>query len=73
MQNMGWMLVAIGGFFVLAGVAWLLAPSLPWLGRLPGDIAIERGNVRIYFPLVTSLVLSVVLTGILWLVRYFMR
>ncbi len=53
---------------MLAGLLW------PWisklgLGRLPGDIAIERENVRFYFPIVTSLVLSAVLTLVFWLLN----
>jgi hypothetical protein len=50
---------------------WLVAPHIPWLGRLPGDIAVERPNFRFYFPVVTCVVLSLVLTGILGLVQFF--
>ena len=64
-------LVLIGVLFVLIGL-WLWSGSrlptwLSWLGRLPGDIAIERDHVRFYFPIVTSLLLSVLLTLVLWL------
>ncbi|MFZ5876306.1 MAG: DUF2905 domain-containing protein [Nitrospirota bacterium] len=63
--------ILIGVVFVLIGV-WLwsgsrLPPWLSWLGRLPGDLAIERDHVRIYFPIVTSLLLSLALTLLLWL------
>ena len=59
-------LVILGIVLVVLGLAW------PWLaklglGRLPGDIVIERENVRIYLPLATSLVVSVVASVILWL------
>jgi hypothetical protein len=40
---------------------------------LPGDIAVERENFKFYFPVVTSIVISVLLTGIMWLVRFFAR
>jgi hypothetical protein len=50
-----------------------LAPSIPWIGKLPGDIVIERGNFRFYFPLATCIVLSVLLTAIMWLVRFIAR
>ena len=50
---------------------WLVAPSIPWLGRLPGDIAVERPNVGFYFPVVTCILLRLLLTGALWRVRYF--
>ncbi len=65
----GWMLLVLG--LVIAGVAlvWLLAPSIPWLGRLPGDIRIEGENYRFYFPLVTCLLLSLVLSLVVWLIR----
>lgn len=59
-------LIAIG--LVLVGIGALLEFA-PWLrlGRLPGDISFGSGNVRFYFPIVTSLLLSVVLTLLLWL------
>ena len=53
------------------GLVWILAPSIPWLGRLPGDIRIERENFRFYFPLVTCLLLSLVLSLVLWVIRLF--
>ena len=73
MQHPGWALIVVGIIIVVIGVVWLIAPSIPWLGRLPGDIAVEGKNFRFYFPVVTCIVLSVVLTGILWLVRFFSR
>jgi hypothetical protein len=50
------------------GVLMLLGGQLPWLGRLPGDISIERGNFRFYAPLATCLLLSLILTLVLNLV-----
>lgn len=73
MNHPGWLLVIVGVVLVVIGVVWMLAPSIPWLDRLPGDIVIERENVRFYFPLVTCILLSLVLSGIMWLVRYFSR
>lgn len=73
MQHPGWILIIVGLIITGVGVVWLIAPSIPWLGRLPGDIAIERENFRFYFPIVTCIVISVVLTGIVWLVRFFSR
>ncbi len=68
---MGKALALIGVLFVFIGL-WLWSGSrlpgwLSWLGRLPGDIAIERDHVRFYFPIVTSLLLSLALTVVLWL------
>ena len=61
-------LVGVGLVLVAVGPLW------PWLGklglgRLPGDIVIERGNSRFYFPIVTCVVISVVLSLVMWLVR----
>jgi membrane protein implicated in regulation of membrane protease activity len=52
---MGLLLAALGGLLLLAG-------HVPWLGRLPGDISVERGNFRFYAPIATSLLLSLLLT-----------
>ena len=73
MQHPGWLLIFVGLLIVIIGAVWLLAPSIPWLGRLPGDIVIERENSRFYFPIVTCIVLSVLLTAIIWLVRFFSK
>jgi hypothetical protein len=56
----GLLLLALGGLMFLVG-------KVPFLGRLPGDIVVERENFRFYFPLATCLLLSAVLTLIFWL------
>ena len=61
-------LVAIGLMLVVIGLLWPLLSKLG-LGRLPGDIVIERGNVRFYFPIVTCLIISIVLSFFLWLLN----
>ena len=65
----------IARFLVVAGIV-LLVVGLLWpyltrlgLGRLPGDIVVERGNFRFYFPLVTSILVSLILTAAFWLLR----
>ena len=63
---MGKTLVIIGLLIALVGV--LVMMGVP-IGRLPGDIAYERGNTRFYFPLTTSILASVVLTLLMWLLR----
>ena len=73
MQHPGWVLVIVGVVIAGIGLVWLLAPSIPWLGKLPGDIVVERENFRFYFPVMTCVVASLLLTGILWLVRFFSR
>jgi hypothetical protein len=69
----GWMLLILGLVIAGIGLVWILAPSIPWLGRLPGDIRIERENFRFYFPLVTCLLLSLVLSLVLWVIRLLRR
>ncbi len=70
MGNLGKSLIIIGLFLVVAGLAICFTPKLPtWLGRLPGDIAIKRGNFSFYFPFSTCVLLSVILSFILWLFR----
>jgi hypothetical protein len=54
--------------FVAVGLLWPWLASLG-LGRLPGDIAVERGSFSFYFPIVTSLVISVVLSLVFWLLN----
>ena len=61
-------LIVAGIILLAAGLLWPLLTRLG-LGRLPGDIAIERGNFRFYFPIVSSLVISVALTLLFWLFR----
>jgi hypothetical protein len=61
-------LIAIGAVILLAGLLW------PWLsklgfGRLPGDIRIESENSVFYFPIVTCIVISIVLSLVLWFIR----
>ena len=68
MNDVAKLLIVLGLLIALAGVVLLLAGRVPWLGRLPGDIHIHRGNWTFYFPIATSLLLSVVLTLVLWLI-----
>lgn len=73
MPHPAWLLIVIGLFIAGIGVVWLLGPSIPWLGKLPGDISVKGENFRFYFPLATCIVLSVLLSGVMWLVRFFSR
>lgn len=60
------LLILLGIVLIAAGLAWMAGERLG-LGRLPGDFVIEREGVRIYIPLMTSLIISVVLSLVLWL------
>ena len=61
-------LIALGALLVLAGLAWPWLRKLP-LGRLPGDIVIDRPGFRFLFPLATMIIVSLVVSLILWLLR----
>ena len=71
MGDLGKILLGVGLVMVLLGGFLLLVSNfsgkVPWLGRMPGDIYIERGSWRFYFPVGSSIVLSVVLSLLLWL------
>lgn len=60
-------LIGLGLVVLLIGLTWPLLSKLG-LGRLPGDIVVERENFRFYFPLMTGIVMSVLLSLLLWLV-----
>jgi len=63
--EIGKLLVIVGGSILVVGLFLSLGPRIPYLGKLPGDISIDRGNVHFYFPIVTCLLLSLVLTILL--------
>ncbi len=67
--SFGRMLLVLGAVIALVGVLLILSEKFPGLriGRLPGDLAIERGRWRFYFPLGTSILISIVLTLLFWL------
>ena len=67
-QPFGKLLIAFGVFLVVVGVLVVLAPKVPYIGRLPGDIYIQRDNFTFYFPIVSSVLISVILTLILNLI-----
>jgi len=65
MQGLGRLLIVFGLVIVLVGVVLLVADRIPGVGRLPGDLVFRRGPVTFYFPLATSIVLSVLITILL--------
>ena len=67
MSDVGKTLIVLGLLIALVGVVPTFVARVPWLGRLPGDIYVQRGNWSLYFPLATSLVLSVVLSLVFYL------
>lgn len=74
MAELGKALLALGLLLMLAGAGLILAARLGWpLGRLPGDFAWKSKNVQVYFPLGTSILISIVLTLVLYLITRFRR
>ena len=72
MTNAGKLLIFVGLLVAFAGVVvWALGRA--GFRGLPGDVRYESGNVRVYFPIVTCIVLSVILTAVMWLWQWFGR
>lgn len=69
LPQLGKTLIVMGAVIALFGALLMLSGKIPWLGRLPGDIHIRRENFSFYFPLATSLLISVVLSLLFWLFR----
>lgn len=68
-NGIGKVLIFVGIAMVLLGAVLLLLPKIPFLGKLPGDIFIERKNVSFYFPLATSIMLSILVSLVLYFIR----
>ncbi len=74
MQDLGKYLLFIGGLLVVLGlVLWGLGGKLSWFGNLPGDIRIEKENFSFYFPITSMILVSLLLSGTLWVVNKFLR
>ena len=69
MADLGRVMMLLGGAILVIGALLTFGPRLPWLGRLPGDIVIERENFRFYFPIATSIVVSILLSLLAMLFR----
>ncbi len=70
MSSLGWTLIVTGAVLVVVGGFLIFAPNIPWLGKLPGDLRFQRGNVEVFIPLTTCLLISAVVTGVLWVIRW---
>lgn len=64
-------LIAVGGLLLLAGLLLLFFDRLPFSGRLPGDIVVRKKNFTFYFPLATSILISIILSLVLWFISRF--
>jgi hypothetical protein len=69
LPNLGKMLITVGVIFLVIGALLLFSDRLPFLriGRLPGDVVYRRGNFTFYFPVVTSILISLFLTLLFWI------
>ncbi|MFO0795601.1 MAG: DUF2905 domain-containing protein [Candidatus Brocadiaceae bacterium] len=65
--SFGKILIIFGIIMVIAGGLFMLGSKIPFLGRLPGDIAVEKKNFSFYFPITTCIIVSVILSFIMWL------
>jgi hypothetical protein len=65
MSDVGRFLILLGLAAIVVGAALTFLPRIPWLGKLPGDIVVQRERFTFYFPLATSIVVSILLTLVL--------
>lgn len=73
MEGMGKILLIIGGIIIFLGLILVFGQHIPFFGKLPGDIVIKKEGFSLYFPIVTFLILSVILTLIINLILYFLN
>ena len=62
MPALGKMLIVVGIVFIIMGIAFLFGDKIPFLGRLPGDISIQKDRFSFYFPITTCIIISIVLS-----------
>jgi len=69
MEGIGKSLIVIGLLLIVIGVAIAFGPRIPFIGKLPGDIYIKKDNFTFYFPLATSVLISLIITFVMYLFR----
>ncbi len=69
MEGMGKSLIIIGLLLITIGIAIAFGPRIPFIGKLPGDIYIKKDNFTFYFPLASSILISIIITLIMYLFR----
>lgn len=69
MSGIGRLLIVMGLILAASGVIISFVPRIPWLGKLPGDIYIKKEHFTFFFPLTTCILLSAIVSFILWLLR----
>ena len=72
MEGLGKILLIVGGIFIILGLLFLFSQHIPFLGKLPGDIIIKKDNFSFYFPVVSFLIISIVVTIIINIIFHFL-
>jgi hypothetical protein len=72
-MNIPKLLITSGAVLIVIGLVWMVGGRFLNLGKLPGDIVVDKGNFKFYFPVVTCIVLSVILSLVAYVVRWFMK
>jgi hypothetical protein len=63
-------IILIGVLIIIIGlIVYFFHDKLNWVGRLPGDIRVEKENFKFYFPITTMILMSLVITGLIWIIR----
>jgi hypothetical protein len=73
MQGIGKYLIILGAVIIIVGLIFTFLPKPGFLGKLPGDIEIKKENFTFYFPLATSILISIAVTALLWLINFLFR
>jgi hypothetical protein len=73
MEGLGKILVIVGGIIVILGLIFIFGQHIPFLGKLPGDIFVKRDGFSLYFPIVTLLILSILITIIVNVILHFLN
>jgi len=73
MAPFGKILVVLGFIIVGVGILFMYSDKIPFVGRLPGDISIKKENFHLYVPITTSIIISIVLSLIIWVISFFSK
>ena len=73
MEGLGKILLIVGAVIIVVALLMIFGQHIPFFGKLPGDIFIKKDNFSFYFPIVTFLIISIILTVIINLILYFMN
>jgi hypothetical protein len=73
MEGLGKILLIIGGIIIVLGLILVFSNHIPFLGKLPGDIFVKKDGFSIYFPIVTFIILSILITAIVNVILYFIN